>query len=88
MGEKMLIAGNGAEGSVYFGANCKRRKCRRPMSVNGGSSNRFSMRCPCGLRLMVFVAANPHDPLLIWRDECPPEMNFNDYLATRLDYQK
>ncbi len=86
MSEQFLIAGNGGPGSMYFGSPCKRPECKRPMTINGGNRNRFSMRCACGLRLMVFIAADPSAPLLIWRDECPEGMNFNDYLRTRKDY--
>jgi len=83
MSDQFLIAGNGGQGSVFFSASCKRPQCGRPMTVNGGNRHRFTMRCPCGLRLMVFVADDPNAPILVWRDECPPDMNFNDYLATR-----
>lgn len=88
MSEEMLIAGNGGHGSISFGSNCRRKECGRSMVVNGGNRTRFSMRCPCGLRLMVFVAADPNDPVLIWRDECPPSTNFNDYLQSHPKYRE
>ena len=88
MGDKVLIAGNGGAGSVYFDANCTREKCGRPMTLVGGNRNRFTMRCPCRSRLSVFIATDPNRPFEVRHDDCPKGVNFNDYLKTLVPYQE